>query len=94
MTSAGDVSQTGQGDSKHDQRQIACHRLLGANATRRHCLRKVMQQEQKVREKRANIPSMILLRFHLFERLAALHRKMKLTVPPSLFILLTKVSVQ
>src|SRR6266567_2292116 len=36
LTSAGAVSQTGQDYSKCDQRQIACHRLLRANATRRH----------------------------------------------------------
>ena len=46
LTSAGAVSQTGQNDSKRDQRQIACHRLLRANATRRHCLRKVTQKDR------------------------------------------------
>jgi hypothetical protein len=46
LTSAGAVSQTGQDYSKRDQRQIACHRLLRANATPRHCLRKVTQKDR------------------------------------------------
>src|SRR5438874_10282450 len=36
LTSAGAVSQTGQDDSKRDQGQMACHRLLRANVTCRH----------------------------------------------------------
>jgi hypothetical protein len=46
LTSAGAVSQTRQDDSRCHQRQIACHRLLRANTTRWHCLRKFTQKDR------------------------------------------------
>ena len=46
LASGGAVSQTGQDDSERDQRQGASHRLLRANATRRHCLRKVTRKDR------------------------------------------------
>ncbi len=46
LASGGAVSQTGQDYRKRDQRQIASHRLLKANAIRRHCLRKVTRKDR------------------------------------------------